>query len=91
MTSYGRDQNITKLLDTYNIYIIPMLNPDGYEFSMAEDRLWRKTRTKIDGSSCFGIDPNRNFDVQWGGKKEFVVVTDLGNSKQAVSLKSKSH
>jgi len=44
-----------------------MFNPDGYEFSMTTNRLWRKTRTKIAGSNCVGIDPNRNFNNVFGG------------------------
>ena len=45
-----------------------MFNPDGYEYSIDGDRMWRKTRTRIVGSQCVGIDPNRNFDVAFGGK-----------------------
>ncbi|KAJ8311404.1 hypothetical protein KUTeg_010759 [Tegillarca granosa] len=31
------------------------------------DRLWRKTRSpQADG--CFGVDPNRNFDIDFGDK-----------------------
>ena len=26
-------------------YIIPLLNPDGYEYSHTHDRMWRKNRT----------------------------------------------
>uniref|UniRef100_A0A336LAC3 CSON002500 protein n=1 Tax=Culicoides sonorensis TaxID=179676 RepID=A0A336LAC3_CULSO len=29
-------------------YIMPVLNPDGYEYSHNYDRMWRKTRTKIE-------------------------------------------
>ncbi len=29
------------------------------------DRLWRKTRSKTSNPSCFGADPNRNWDYQW--------------------------
>jgi hypothetical protein len=27
-------------------YIMPLLNPDGYEFSHTDDRMWRKNRAK---------------------------------------------
>ncbi|KAJ8970944.1 hypothetical protein NQ317_008291 [Molorchus minor] len=43
--------------------IIPVANPDGYEFTHDDNRLWRKTRTP--GTICFGTDPNRNFDFNW--------------------------
>nr|XP_046468152.1 uncharacterized protein LOC124212306 [Neodiprion pinetum] len=46
-------------------YIFPVLNPDGYEFTHTSYRLWRKTRSINDGSSCVGVDPNRNFGYYW--------------------------
>ena len=56
------------LLNEVDIYILPNANPDGYEYSRSSDRLWRKTR-QPHGSAlgCVGADPNRNFDVAWGG------------------------
>ncbi|XP_069699626.1 carboxypeptidase B-like isoform X2 [Periplaneta americana] len=46
-------------------YILPVLNPDGYEYSHRVDRLWRKNRK---GSGrCAGTDLNRNFGYKWGG------------------------
>ena len=46
-------------------YIMPILNPDGYEFSRTPGhRLWRKNRSlPPPGSDCYGIDLNRNYDV----------------------------
>ena len=32
-----------------------------------QDRLWRKTRSPQ--GVCYGVDPNRNFDMHWGGKR----------------------
>jgi carboxypeptidase T len=47
------------------IWVVPMVNPDGHEFSRTSDRLWRKNRRKNpDGS--FGVDPNRNYGYMWG-------------------------
>ncbi|XP_059475243.1 carboxypeptidase B-like isoform X2 [Neocloeon triangulifer] len=53
-------------LDMADWYILPVANPDGYVFSWEQDRLWRKTRRPNEGSSCFGADPNRNFNIHWG-------------------------
>ncbi|XP_071576058.1 carboxypeptidase B isoform X2 [Temnothorax nylanderi] len=47
-------------------YILPVVNPDGYEHTFISDRLWRKNRRK--GVNCAGIDLNRNFGYRWGGK-----------------------
>ena len=47
-------------------YILPVMNPDGYEYSHRVDRLWRKNR-HIDGRRT-GTDLNRNFGYKWGGE-----------------------
>lgn len=46
---------------------IPMANPDGYEYSMTVDRMWRKTRSKNDEVNrwCRGTDANRNWGFRW--------------------------
>ncbi|KAG7188823.1 hypothetical protein KM043_008431 [Ampulex compressa] len=49
-------------------YILPVVNPDGYEYTFMRDRLWRKNRRRSPGSSCTGVDLNRNFGYRWGGK-----------------------
>lgn len=54
------------ILEEVDIYVIPMINADGYEYSRTNDRMWRKTRSVNPGSSCMGCDPNRNFRFMWG-------------------------
>ncbi len=47
------------------IWVAPMVNPDGHEYSRTQDRLWRKNRRpNPDGS--IGVDPNRNYGYMWG-------------------------
>ncbi|KAF7418990.1 hypothetical protein HZH68_001643 [Vespula germanica] len=48
-------------------YILPVVNPDGYEYTFTNDRLWRKNRRNYAGSQCAGVDLNRNFGYKWGG------------------------
>ncbi|XP_017041461.1 carboxypeptidase B-like [Drosophila ficusphila] len=54
------------LLQDFDWVILPVVNPDGYEFTQtsADNRLWRKTR-KPSSANCIGTDPNRNFDFHW--------------------------
>uniref|UniRef100_T1JFH7 Peptidase M14 domain-containing protein n=1 Tax=Strigamia maritima TaxID=126957 RepID=T1JFH7_STRMM len=53
-----------KLSDGVEWYILPVVNPDGYEFSHSKQRMWRKTRSPSpDG--CLGTDVNRNFGFHW--------------------------
>ncbi|EFN75265.1 carboxypeptidase B [Harpegnathos saltator] len=49
-------------------YILPVANPDGYEYTFNSDRLWRKNRRTAGYSGCSGVDLNRNFGYRWGGK-----------------------
>ncbi|XP_078035045.1 carboxypeptidase B [Augochlora pura] len=55
------------LLKNIDWYILPVLNPDGYAFthSSSSNRLWRKTRSVNSGSSCRGVDSNRNYEMGW--------------------------
>lgn len=49
-----------------NYYFAPIINPDGYEYSRTVDRMWRKNRAVNIGSSCAGVDLNRNWDFKFG-------------------------
>ncbi|XP_033334246.2 carboxypeptidase B [Megalopta genalis] len=40
-----KNVSYTKLLDNSDWMILPVANPDGYEFTHTGDRLWRKTRS----------------------------------------------
>ncbi|XP_034056433.1 carboxypeptidase A5 [Gymnodraco acuticeps] len=64
---YGRDPALTAILNKMDIYLEIVTNPDGYYFSHTSNRMWRKTRKPNPGSSCIGVDPNRNWDAGFGG------------------------
>jgi hypothetical protein len=67
-----RDKGIRDLLESADFYFLPMVNPDGYEYSHTDDRMWRKNRSPekncfILGEGpiedcCYGVDLNRNFN-----------------------------
>jgi hypothetical protein len=65
---YGIDPTITALLDKVEVIVIPVVNPDGYEYTYAPsgDRYWRKNR-RNNGGSCAGVDLNRNWGSDWNG------------------------
>ncbi|KAL3085351.1 hypothetical protein niasHS_010420 [Heterodera schachtii] len=75
---YGVDPQVTAYMDTLNFYILPLANPDGFEYSRSDvnpqTRFWRKNRgqqvCKKDRwrreRCCGGVDLNRNFDFHWG-------------------------
>jgi carboxypeptidase A2 len=67
MTSqYGSDPDVTSMIDAYDWYFVPIMNPDGYVYSWDTNRNWRKSRNINEGSTCVGTDLNRNYDVNWG-------------------------
>ncbi|HET8741253.1 MAG TPA: M14 family zinc carboxypeptidase [Gaiella sp.] len=57
---------IKLILETLDLWLVPCMNPDGREYVMNVDNLWRKNRRDNPGTSCDGVDLNRNFDVVWG-------------------------
>ncbi|KAK3591371.1 hypothetical protein CHS0354_040333 [Potamilus streckersoni] len=60
---YKSDPQMNSLLDMFDWYIVPVVNPDGYEYTWSKDRMWRKTRSRH--GVCIGVDPNRNWDMEW--------------------------
>ncbi|KAL1919544.1 uncharacterized protein VTP21DRAFT_2237 [Calcarisporiella thermophila] len=64
---YGKDETITQLVDNFDIYAIPVMNPDGYKYTWGADRMWRKNRQPNSNSRCIGTDNNRNWDTDFGG------------------------
>jgi carboxypeptidase T len=56
---------VKQWLQQGEIWVAPMVNPDGHEYTRTSDRLWRKNRRpNPDGS--IGVDPNRNYGYMWG-------------------------
>jgi hypothetical protein len=68
--NYGTDPEATFLVDNREIWFIPIVNPDGYVYNETTypqgGGMWRKNRRDNEGSSCYGVDPNRNYDYEWG-------------------------
>ncbi|KAK3945013.1 hypothetical protein QBC46DRAFT_278284 [Diplogelasinospora grovesii] len=65
ITAFGKEQVITKLLQHFDIVFVPVLNPDGYEYTWHSDRLWRKSRQETKMSYCRGLDLDRAFGYEW--------------------------
>lgn len=67
MKNYDTDASIKALIDSTEIYIIPMVNPDGamYDIEGQRYKMWRKNRRSNKGGS-FGVDLNRNYGFGWG-------------------------
>lgn len=66
LEKYNADTLVTRLVNSAEIWIVPMVNPDGHQYSVTTQRLWRKNR-RNNGDGTFGVDLNRNYGYQWGG------------------------
>jgi hypothetical protein len=59
------DPAIVKLLQSTELWFVPVMNPDGYQYTFTNERLWRKNLRDNDGddqiTNADGVDPNRNY------------------------------
>lgn len=66
---YNTNAEIKYLLDHREVYVIPVLNPDGYLYNEANypngGGMWRKNR-RDNGDGSYGVDLNRNYEYMWG-------------------------
>ncbi len=71
---YGVDERVTKWLDSLQIWLIPVDNPEGRQVVMTEGPQhtihWRKNKRDNNGNGVFdtlydGVDPNRNYEFRW--------------------------
>ncbi|PTB72555.1 Zn-dependent exopeptidase [Trichoderma longibrachiatum ATCC 18648] len=64
-TSGGHCPMITKFLSHFDIVFIPVVNPDGVEYTWQVDRLWRKNRQPTKMQFCRGMDLDHAFGFGW--------------------------
>jgi len=76
LSKYGTDAQITNIVNEREIWILPVINIDGYLYNeqyIADGyaageygfSLWRKNRRPLEDDN-FGVDLNRNFPFKWG-------------------------
>ncbi len=65
LENYASDPEVRRLLDSSEVWIVPLVNPDGLEYSIRIYRYWRKNR-RDSGNDVFGVDLNRNYGYKWG-------------------------
>lgn len=74
LDNYGSDQQITRIIDTTELWFVLVANPDGYDYTFSDDRLWRKNLRDNDGdgqiTAIDGVDLNRNYPTKWGYDNE---------------------
>ncbi len=64
LENYNTKPEVRYLVDNREIYYVPIVNPDGYEYNRSTNPggggMWRKNR-KNNGDGTFGVDLNRNY------------------------------
>jgi hypothetical protein len=69
---YGVDPEITHLFETRELWVVPVVNPDGYEANrrLSTDSTWgmrrKNMRDVAEDDDAFGVDLNRNYPFYWG-------------------------
>ena len=70
LENYYTDPSVQYLVENRELYFIPVVNPDGYEYNRltypSGGGMWRKNR-KNNGGGIYGVDLNRNYGpyVYW--------------------------
>ena len=70
LENYQIDEDATNIINNRELWFIPIVNPDGYEYnrSIAPNGggMQRKNMRNTCSGSADGIDPNRNYSYMWG-------------------------
>ena len=62
LKNYQTNPKIKAALTKNTLYMVPCLNPDGFEYSRTHFSFWRKNR-RNNKDGTYGVDLNRNFSV----------------------------
>jgi len=65
LENYAFNADVRRIVNQSEIWIVPMLNPDGLEYSIHYYRYWRKNR-RLNADGSYGVDINRNYGYAWG-------------------------
>ncbi len=69
LENYNTNADIHSLINNTEMYFVPVVNPDGYEYNHTTNPngggMWRKNR-RDNGDGTVGVDPNRNYGFEWG-------------------------
>ncbi|MFN0012801.1 MAG: M14 family zinc carboxypeptidase [Phycisphaerales bacterium] len=59
------DPQVARALASFQFFVVPVMNPDGYKHTWTNNRFWRKNR-RANAGGTIGVDLNRNWSTGWG-------------------------
>ncbi|MDH7512089.1 MAG: M14 family zinc carboxypeptidase [Clostridiales bacterium] len=73
ISRYGWDERVTSWVNDFEIWVIPVMNPEGYKYLIDNSLAspwWRKNLRDNDLNGAVnldydGVDLNRNYDLNW--------------------------
>ncbi|KAF8879285.1 hypothetical protein BD779DRAFT_1612929 [Infundibulicybe gibba] len=66
LSNTSEPHSLSTLLEHFDFHIIPVPNPDGYDYTWESDRFWYKNRQVMGPhAKCVGLDINRNWGYKW--------------------------
>ncbi len=69
LINYTTDPDIQEIIDETQLWLIPVVNPDGYAYNETTwpsgGGTWRKNRS-MNSDGTRGVDLNRNYSFRWG-------------------------
>ncbi|KAH3681073.1 hypothetical protein WICPIJ_007987 [Wickerhamomyces pijperi] len=89
LTRYGTNKRETLYLNHLDFLIIPVFNPDGYEYTWTRDRLWRKNRQDTPIDECKGIDIDHSFGYHWSRSEDFPCGESYSGEEQFQAVEAK--
>jgi carboxypeptidase T len=70
LEGYATNEDIKYYVDNYEIYVMPMANPDGHVYvenhSEGNPNYWWRKNRRDNGGGIYGVDLNRNYSYKWG-------------------------
>jgi hypothetical protein len=99
VNNYGKNAEVTNLVDTRELWFMPVANPDGYQYTFDHERLWRKNLRDNDGdgqiTNADGVDLNRNYNINWNydneGSSSQISALDYRGPSAASEPETKAH
>ena len=77
--------DVKRIVDRLDFSVLALVNPDGRAFSQSSpaNAMWRKNRRPPQpGSTCMGVDLNRNLDLAWDFERYY---NDAGEAAVSAS------